>query len=200
MQTRPRPPDIGAAVSESAVRQIAALNDGYRGAFAVGAAFATVAAVLAVRVTEVPDLPSLDEARHRLARRFGDGVQSWMDELPNRLIVLRERWNLELDSVIPKGSMSVVLRCRTGQGQRAVLKIRLEPCVGTHLTWLNVQTGARTVVAQGRFGSQLVGFQVNGTATITRSVRTELTLIESPSGRTATARITGFLGREVLLR
>jgi streptomycin 6-kinase len=56
-------------------------------------------------------------------RRFGDDVQSWLDELPGRLLVLRERWSLELHSVIPKGSMSVIIRCRAGQGQRAVLKI-----------------------------------------------------------------------------
>jgi streptomycin 6-kinase len=46
-----------------------------------------------------------------------------MDELPDRLRVLRERWSLELDSVLPKGSMSVVLRCRIASGQRAMLKI-----------------------------------------------------------------------------
>jgi streptomycin 6-kinase len=74
-------------------------------------------------MTDHPDVPRLDEARERLARRFGDGVESWMDALPDRLIVLRERWSLELDSVIPKGSMSVVIRCRTPQRQRAVLKI-----------------------------------------------------------------------------
>src|SRR4030081_872359 len=74
-------------------------------------------------MTDYPDLPRLDEARPRLVRRFGDGVQSWLEELPGRLLVLRKRWSLELDSVIPKGSMSVVIRCRTAQGQRAVLKI-----------------------------------------------------------------------------
>jgi streptomycin 6-kinase len=74
-------------------------------------------------MTDYPDVPRLDEARRRLARRFGDGVQSWMDELPGRLLVLSERWSLELDSVLPKGSMSVVIRCRTRQGQRAMLKI-----------------------------------------------------------------------------
>ena len=71
-----------------------------------------------------PDVPRLDEQlRQRLVRRFGDGVQSWLEELPGRLLVLRECWSLELDSVIPKGSMSVVIRCRTAPGQRAVLKI-----------------------------------------------------------------------------
>jgi aminoglycoside/choline kinase family phosphotransferase len=74
-------------------------------------------------MTDDPVLPRLDEARERLVRRFGDGVESWMDELPDRLRALRERWSLELDSVLPKGSMSVVLRCRTASGQRAILKI-----------------------------------------------------------------------------
>src|SRR5207248_752658 len=70
-----------------------------------------------------PGVPNLDEARQRLVRRFGDGVHSWMDELPGRLLVIRERWSLELDSALAKGSMSVVLRCRTAQGERAILKI-----------------------------------------------------------------------------
>src|SRR5438477_5354968 len=69
------------------------------------------------------DVPGLDEARQRLVRRFGDGVRTWLEELPGHLLVLRERWSLEFDSVIPQGSMSVVIRCRTRPGQRAVLKI-----------------------------------------------------------------------------
>jgi streptomycin 6-kinase len=74
-------------------------------------------------MTDHLDLPILDEARQRLVRRFGDGVGPWMDELPDRLLLLSERWNLEYDSVLPRGSMSVVLLCRTAQGQRAILKI-----------------------------------------------------------------------------
>jgi streptomycin 6-kinase len=75
-------------------------------------------------ITDYRAVPRLDEqVRQRLAKRFGDDVQSWLDELPGRLLVLKERWSLELDAVIPRGSMSVVIRCRTPQGQRAVLKI-----------------------------------------------------------------------------
>jgi len=75
-------------------------------------------------ITDYADVPRLDEqVRQRLVRRFGDGVQSWLEELPGRLFVLRERWSPELDAVIPRGSMSVVIRCRTTQSQRAVLKI-----------------------------------------------------------------------------
>jgi streptomycin 6-kinase len=69
------------------------------------------------------DVPRLDEARRRLVRRFGDDVEQWLDDLPRRLVVLGKRWNLELESVIPKGSMSVVIRARIRHGQRAVLKI-----------------------------------------------------------------------------
>ena len=74
-------------------------------------------------MTDYPDVPNLDEARQRLVRRFGDGVQSWLEELPSRLLVLRARWGLELGRVLPKGSMSVVIGCRTARGQRAILKI-----------------------------------------------------------------------------
>ena len=56
-------------------------------------------------ITDYPDVPGLDdEVRQRLVRRFGDGVQSWLEELPGRLLVLRERWSLEFDSVIPKAA------------------------------------------------------------------------------------------------
>ena len=75
-------------------------------------------------ITDYLDVTGLDyEVRQRLVRRFRDSVQTWLEELPAGLLALREQWGLELDSVIPKGSMSVVIRCRTAQGQRAVLKI-----------------------------------------------------------------------------
>jgi streptomycin 6-kinase len=74
-------------------------------------------------MTDSPHVLRFDEARQRLVRRFGDGVQAWLEELPDRLLALGERWSLELDSVIPKGSMSVVIRCRTAAGQPAVLKL-----------------------------------------------------------------------------
>jgi len=75
-------------------------------------------------------------------------------------------------------------------------------CVGTQLTSFDVVTGAR-VVREGRFGSLLEGFRVDGSATIiaaSGSVRTELTLIEVATGRTAAVSINGFLEGTVLLR
>jgi streptomycin 6-kinase len=63
-----------------------------------------------------------DQLRHRLRRRFGDPVDSWLDGLPPVLAGVAERWQIVLDSVVQRGSMSVVMRCRTGDGRPAVLK------------------------------------------------------------------------------
>lgn len=71
-----------------------------------------------------------------------------------------------------------------------------EMCAGTQLTSFNVTTGARTVVLRGRFGSLLEGFRVDGSAAIisaSSTVRTELTLIDVTTGRTAAVSIGGFL-------
>jgi len=75
-------------------------------------------------------------------------------------------------------------------------------CVGTQLTSVNVATGAR-VLRQGRFGSLLESFRVDGSAAIiaaSGSVRTELTLIEVATGRVGAVSINGFLEGAVLLR
>lgn len=79
---------------------------------------------------------------------------------------------------------------------------RIELCSGTQLSSINVATGARAVV-RGRFGSLLEGFRVDGTAVIiaaSGSVRTELTLIEIATGRTAAVSIGGSLAGAVRLR
>ena len=70
-----------------------------------------------------PSVPRGDaEARRRLTARFGDEVGPWFDELPGVLSALARRWQLELGPPIPRGSVSVVLRCRLGDGRSAVLK------------------------------------------------------------------------------
>jgi streptomycin 6-kinase len=69
-------------------------------------------------------IPSVDEGvRQRLTARFGDMVEAWFDELPAVLSALAEHWQLEFDSPIPRGSVSVVIRCRMSDGRAAVLKI-----------------------------------------------------------------------------
>lgn len=47
----------------------------------------------------------------------------WFDELPSLLRTLVEQWGIELGSPIPRGSVSVVIRCRSRDGRRAVLKV-----------------------------------------------------------------------------
>jgi streptomycin 6-kinase len=68
-------------------------------------------------------VPCIDAgARQRLTARFGDEVAPWFDELPGVLRALAQRWQFELGPPIPRGSVSVVLRCRMADGRGAVLK------------------------------------------------------------------------------
>lgn len=67
-------------------------------------------------------VPELDqELRLRLGRRFGSAIDAWFDALPAVLGDLAERWNIEWGTLIQRGSMSVVVRCRA-DGRPAVLK------------------------------------------------------------------------------
>jgi hypothetical protein len=58
----------------------------------------------------------------RLGRRFGSAIDKWFDALPAVLSNLAEHWDIEWGTVIQRGSMSVVIRCRTADGRPAVLK------------------------------------------------------------------------------
>jgi streptomycin 6-kinase len=60
--------------------------------------------------------------RRRLLARFGPSVELWFGALPDVLDELSERWRLTLVQPIPRGSVSVVLRCRLSDGRPAVLK------------------------------------------------------------------------------
>ena len=64
-----------------------------------------------------------DGVRRRLTARFGAEIEAWFEELPAVLSALGERWQLEFGSLIPRGSMSVVIRCRMADARAAVLKI-----------------------------------------------------------------------------
>ena len=71
-----------------------------------------------------PPLPRVDDGvRRRLTARFGAEAAPWFDELPNLLRTLAERWEIELGPSIPRGSVSVVIRCRLRDGRRGVLKV-----------------------------------------------------------------------------
>src|SRR4029434_4868717 len=68
-------------------------------------------------------VPCIDAgARQRLTARFGNQVAPWLDELPGVLGALAQRWQFELGAPIPRGSVSVVVRCRMADGRGAVLK------------------------------------------------------------------------------
>src|SRR3954468_4428789 len=68
-------------------------------------------------------LPTLDNGlRERLVTRYGVTVESWLDELPSVLIDLAGRWDVEFTELIPRGTMSVVIRCVMRDGRLGVLK------------------------------------------------------------------------------
>ena len=64
-----------------------------------------------------------DALRARLVTRYGEDVHVWLDELPAVLTELAERWDLEPVEVIPRGTMSAVIRCLDGEGHAAVMKV-----------------------------------------------------------------------------
>jgi streptomycin 6-kinase len=67
--------------------------------------------------------PSIDAgARQRLSARFGGEIEGWFHELPGVLIAVAERWGFEFGPAIPRGTVSVVFRCRMANGRAAVLK------------------------------------------------------------------------------
>ena len=73
----------------------------------------------------LPQVPELDEElRRRLGRRFGRSViDDWLGALPAVLSDLAQRWEVEFESLIQRGSVSVVIRCRDAHDRGAVLKL-----------------------------------------------------------------------------
>ena len=64
-----------------------------------------------------------DEVRHRLRRRYGSEVGTWLDGLPARLQELARRWQLDLGPFVRRGTVSVVLNCRDQAGSPVILKV-----------------------------------------------------------------------------
>jgi streptomycin 6-kinase len=62
-------------------------------------------------------------SRERLTERFGHAVEGWFTQLPGIVAALADRWHIELGEQIPRGSVSLVYRCRLGDGRPAVLKV-----------------------------------------------------------------------------
>ncbi|HET9724015.1 MAG TPA: hypothetical protein VFR44_09260, partial [Actinomycetota bacterium] len=108
-----------------------------------------------------PTVPSIDPGvRQRLTARFGREVETWFDELPGALTALAERWQLELGPPMPRGSVSMVFRCRMADGRRAVLKVspdrsRLALEAASLTTWNAVHTPA-VIASAEELGALLI--------------------------------------------
>ena len=61
--------------------------------------------------------------RERLTGRYGVAVDGWLADLPEVLSAVAKRWGIVLDSTIPLGNMSLVIRGRLLDGNPAVLKV-----------------------------------------------------------------------------
>ena len=60
----------------------------------------------------------------RLRARFGaPGIDGWWRGLPQVVSELAERWGLFLGEPVARGNTSLVLRCQTSSGERAMLKL-----------------------------------------------------------------------------
>ena len=124
-------------------------------------------------------LPRVDPgARRRLVARFGGGVEAWFDRLPGMLVALAERWDVELAAPIPRGSVSVVFRCRMADGRGAVLKAspdraRLAYEAAALAGWRTVHTPS-VLALDERLGALLLEAIEPGTPLVDSSAYPEL--------------------------
>ena len=70
-----------------------------------------------------PEAAAWQEARERLARRFGAQLEEWWPRVPALVAGLCERWQLDLGAPVGTGNTSLVLRCRRANGRPAILKV-----------------------------------------------------------------------------
>jgi streptomycin 6-kinase len=122
-----------------------------------------------------------DEVRRRLTARFGAGVAEWLDELPRVLGFLADRWEVELGSPIPRGSVAVVIRCTTKVGSPAVLKISPDrPRLATEAAALEAWDTAHSpsvLAVDAEAGAMLLEAIEPGTALIDTETYPELSSI-----------------------
>jgi streptomycin 6-kinase len=76
-----------------------------------------------LRMEEVA-LPILDDEVHgRLGRRYGVEIDAWLEGVPPLVHGLARRWRLDRFDLVRRGTVSLVMRCRTSGGSSAVLKL-----------------------------------------------------------------------------
>lgn len=110
---------------------------------------------------------------------LGERGAAWADALPGRLAQLAVDWGLELGRSLPGGSNSYVVRCRTAEGDDAVLKVVLD---GDELEGQIRVLGA----ADGRGYARLLRSDVNRQALLLEALGSAL----QASGRSATEQLT----------
>jgi streptomycin 6-kinase len=71
--------------------------------------------------------PVAEATRSRLVARFGAAVGPWWARLPGMVDDLAARWDLVVGEPVGRGNTSLVLRCRRGDGRRAILKLTPDP-------------------------------------------------------------------------
>ena len=123
-------------------------------------------------------VPEVDAgARQRLTVRFGREVEAWFAELPELLHTLAQRWQVELGSPIPRGTVSVVFRCRTADGRSAVIKVspdrtRVAVEAAALDAWHTVHTPA-VIARDERLGALLIEAIEPGTPLAVSSIYPE---------------------------
>jgi streptomycin 6-kinase len=105
-------------------------------------------------------------------------VGPWFDELPGVLSALGRRWQLQFGPPIPHGSVSVVVRCWTADGQGAMLKVspdraRLTSEAAALEGWHSLHTPAVLALDQ-RVGALLLEAIDPGTPLVVSSIYPEL--------------------------
>lgn len=124
-------------------------------------------------------IPSVDEgARQRITARFGSAVDAWFDDLPGVLMTLAERWRFDFGSAIPRGSVSVVFRCRMNDGRGAVLKVspdraRLAYEAAALRGWQSIHTPA-VLALDEQVGALLIEAIEPGTPLVVSSIYPDL--------------------------
>jgi streptomycin 6-kinase len=110
--------------------------------------------------------------KERLARRHaGPAFDAWWDSLPRRTAALAERWELELGEPIPRGSTSLLIRCRRG-GAGAVLKLSPEAELAAE--------EARALRAWGPTGRVPAVWEYEGDALLLEAVEPGTAIREGP--------------------
>jgi streptomycin 6-kinase len=119
-------------------------------------------------------LADVDQAR--LVDRFGSGAEAWCTGLPGLVDAVTQAWRLRVAALMPAGANSVVLSCRSDDGEQVVLKLTPDVTIAAQeATALQAWSACRHVVA-------LLDHDVERGALLLESVRPGVKLSGDPGG------------------